>query len=106
MGFGKNNKGNNFKKKGKLKTQIRLLGVGIAIIGFLVSLYDLQNNNLAAHQQNMIISVGLVVIGMIMILQKKLLIGLKNTVSNMNTPRCNCCKCTNCYRNHNHWTHD
>lgn len=21
-------------------------------------------------------------------------------------PDCNCCKCTNCDRNHNHWTHD
>jgi hypothetical protein len=24
----------------------------------------------------------------------------------LNTPKCMCCKCQNCDRRHNHWTHD
>ena len=76
MGFGhRRNYGrtygdNGYRKKGKLKTQIRLLGVLVLLIGFLISLYDLQNHN----NENTTVSVGLVVIGMVMILQKE---GLK-----------------------------
>ena len=110
MGFGRrrdwkksqDNRDNGYRKKRKLKTQIRLLGVIVVLIGFIVSLYDSKNNDLATHQQYFLISIGLIIIGMAMILQRKLLDGLKN----MTKERCQCCKCTNCGSNHNHWTHD
>ena len=107
MGFGRRNKkryprDNRYRKKIKLKTTIRLFGILVVIIGFLVSLYDLKNQNSPAHQQYFLISIGLIVIGMAMILQRKLLDGLKN----IGKEPCHCCKCTNCNRDHDHWTHD
>ena len=107
MGFGRRNKKRNnrddgYRKKRKLKTTIRLCGVIVVMIGFIIALYDLKNPDSAAHQQYFLISIGLIVIGMAMILQRKLADGLKN----MSKERCQCCKCTNCGRNHNHWTHD
>lgn len=102
MGFGrnrrwKNNKNNPYKKKMKLKAKVMLLGVIFVMAGFLVGIYaDSEKNlNRANHQQYFAISIGLIIIGMAMILQKKLL-----------EKRCNCCKCTNCDRGHDHWTHD
>ena len=107
MGFGRrnkkrNNKDNEYRKKRKLKTTIRLFGVIVVMIGFMIALYDLKNPDSASHQQYFLISIGLIVIGMAMILQRKFVEGLKN----MGKERCQCCKCTNCGRNHNHWTHD
>lgn len=107
MEFGRRNKKRNnrddgYRKKRKLKTTIRLFGVIVLIIGFMIALYDLKNPDLATHQQYFLFSIGFIVIGMAMILQRRLLVGLKN----MAKERCQCCKCTNCGRNHNHWTHD
>ena len=107
MGFGRRNKkrhynDDRYRKKIKLKTTVRLVGVIFVIIGFMVSLYDLKNPNSALHQQYFLISIGLIVIGMVMILQRKFVEGLKN----MGKKPCHCCKCTNCDRNHDHWTHD
>ena len=103
MGFGRrnekrNNRDNGYRKKRKLKTTIRLVGIIVVIIGFMVSLYDLKNPNSASHQQYFLISIGLIVIGMAMILQE-------NLIKIFKTP-CQCCRCQNCGRNHNHWTHD
>ena len=107
MRFGRRNKkrhysDDGYRKKIKLKTTVRLVGVLFVMIGFLVSFYDLKNPNSAFHQQYFLITIGFIVIGMIMILQKKVLEGLKN----MGKETCHCCKCTNCGRDHNHWTHD
>jgi uncharacterized membrane protein len=108
MGFGRRSRrnygDNGYRKKRKLKTQIRFIGVIVFIIGLLVALYETydKNHNFASYQQYSLISIGLLVIGMVMILQRKLLDVLKD----MGKPRCNCCKCTNCDSNHNHWTHD
>lgn len=100
----KNNKNNPYKKKIKLKTKIMLVGVIFVVAGFLVGIYDdsEKNRSLASHQQYFVISIGLIIAGMAMILQKKLLVGLKD----LTKEHCNCCKCTNCDRGHNHWTHD
>jgi hypothetical protein len=101
MGFGRRNNGNNgYRKKSKLKLQIRLLGVLLLIMGFLVSISAIQN-----HNQNIgTLAIVLALIGMVMILQKKGLIRFgKNLTA---PPPCNCCKCTNCGIRHNHWTHD
>lgn len=102
MGFGRRkrnyNKNNQYKKKIKLKTKIQCVGIILVAIGFIISLYDLKYPT----PQTLPIVIGLIVIGMIMIGQKKLLDGLKN----MAKEPCNCCMCTNCGRNHNHWTHD
>ena len=105
MGFGRrygkrNNGYDGYGKKRKLKTQIRLLGVLILIVGFLFSFYTIQNNN----PNITILSIVLIIIGMGMILQKA---GLKRLGKKITEPPpCNCCKCTNCSSNHNHWTHD
>ncbi|MBS3925132.1 MAG: hypothetical protein KGZ34_00340 [Nitrosarchaeum sp.] len=102
MGFGRrkrsHNKNNQYKKKIKLKTKIQFVGIILVAIGFIISLYDLKYPN----SQTLPVVIGLIVIGMAMILQKKLWDGLKN----MAKEHCNCCMCTNCGRNHNHWTHD
>lgn len=101
MGFGRRKrdyKNNQYKKKTKLKTKIQYVGIILVIIGFAISIYDLKYPT----PQTLPYVIGLIVIGMIMIGQKKLLNGLKN----MAKESCNCCMCTNCGRNHNHWTHD
>ena len=109
MGFGKgkrwknNHRDNTYRKKMGIKTKIRLAGVAVVIVGFMIALYDdSKKPELAVHQQLFLISIGMIIIGMAMVLQRKLLEGLKNA----SKPRCNCCKCTNCGRGHNHWTHD
>ena len=82
-----------------LKTKIRIVGIIVILVSFLVLHYDDSTKpNLATHQKYFLIFVGLFLIGLVMLFQKGLLKAFK--------PRCQCCKCQNCYRNHNHWTHD
>ncbi len=66
--YGKRNYGNNgYNKKRKLKTQIRLVGILVLIIGFLTAISASQSNN-----QNIgILSVVLIIIGMVLIMQKE-----------------------------------
>lgn len=101
MGFGKRSKRNyrdsNYRKKKNLKKQVQIVGIIFVIIGFLISLYDLKYN----LPQSLPFVIGFIVIGMAMILQRKLLEVLKESFKE----QCNCCKCTNCGRDHNHWVH-
>ena len=100
MGFGKRskrNRNNGYRKKKNLKKQVQIVGIIFVIIGFLISFYDLKYK----IPQSLPFVIGFIVIGMTMILQRKLLDGLKESFKE----QCNCCKCTNCNSNHNHWTH-
>jgi hypothetical protein len=85
MAFGRrtdkrNNEDNVYRKKRKLKVQIRLLGVLILILGFLFSIAASQSHN---SQNAIIVSLVFVLIGMVMILQKQ---GLKALGKKMTEP--------------------
>lgn len=106
MGFGKrkrNYKNNNHKKKMNFKTKIRIIGVILMALAFVVAYVDDNTKrDLPTHQTYFVIMIVLIISGMAMILQKKLWIALKN----LNKSVCKCCKCQNCGQNHNHWVHD
>jgi len=95
MGFGRRRNGrhgwkrDNRKKMG-LGKKIRLLGLVVVLVGIVILAL-----NKDTHSQTFIISFALIVIGMVMIAGKRIF-----------EKSCNCCKCTNCGLNHNHWTHD
>lgn len=107
MGFGRRkkdyNRNNHYKKKMNFKTKIRIVGVIVMALAFVVAYVDDNTKrDLATHQKYFAIMIIMIIAGMAMILQRKLLIGLKN----ISKPNCQCCKCQNCGRNHNHWVHD
>jgi len=100
MGYGRRkknyNQNNGPRKKISIKTKIRIVGVIILMTGFLFGTKIEQGS--VDFQQNLLIFFGLMIVGVVMIIQLK---GLKNLA----TPNCQCCDCQNCGRNHNHWTH-
>ena len=98
MGFG--------RKKMKTKTLIRIIGAFLMINAFLVLLYGANNKDFGNQLVYPLLTFGLFIIGLAMIMQRKFLVMMKNIGKDLNKGRCNCCKCTNCSRNHNHWTHD
>jgi len=81
----------------KPKTIVRIIGIFVLSVAFLVIHYT-NVDNTASRQQGMLIFFGLIIIGFVMIVQLK---GLKNLAKS----NCQCCDCQNCDRNHNHWTH-
>ena len=87
----------------RFKTKIRVAGVILMALAFVVAyIDDNTKRDLSTHQTYFAVMTVMIIAGMAMILQRKLLIGLKN----MSKSNCQCCKCQNCGRNHNHWVHD
>ena len=78
----------------RLKKKIRLLGLVLAVVGLVILLL-----NKDTHSQTFLISLALIIIGIVLIAGKRIF-------DPPPPPPCNCCKCTNCGSNHNHWTHN
>src|SRR3972149_2200368 len=91
------------RKKMKTKTLIRIIGAFLMINAFLVLLYGANNKDFGNQLVYPLLTFGLFIIGLAMIMQRKFLVMMKNVGKDLNKGRCNCCKCTNCSRNHNHW---
>ena len=101
------------RKEGKARPKLAFAGAIVLAIGILFIFYG---GNIVDFDTKM--SVGAVTIpaGIIMLLlsmskrnqirfAKGMEKGMEKTKKAFETP-CQCCKCTNCGRNHNHWTHD
>jgi UDP-N-acetylmuramyl pentapeptide phosphotransferase/UDP-N-acetylglucosamine-1-phosphate transferase len=111
MGFGRSrrrNLGRDDERKGKARPKLALAGGIVLAIGILLSMYGVNTRNLY-----IVVGCGLTVTaGILMLLfslskrnQIRFVRGIDRTAEAFKEP-CHCCKCTNCDRNHNHWTHD
>ena len=115
MGFGRRSRRRNWKKErrddgreGRSRPKLALVGGIILTIGIFVVMYG-------TNIRNLDIGVGggfAVMAGTLMLLfslskrnQIRFAKGIERTKKVFEDP-CQCCKCTNCGRNHNHWTHD
>ena len=96
------------ERKGKARPKITLVGAIILAIGILVVMSggNVMNFNI------MMGGMFTVTVGTVMLLlslsrrnQVKFVKGM-NRVKETFKDDCQCCKCQNCGRNHNHWTHD
>jgi len=121
MGFKKrrNNRHNNHnrnhnKRKGRARPKLAVVGAISLVIGILLVHYvgvpelraDRMSDNPALIAGFLGIVAGVVMLGLS--LSKRNQIRLSNgmdAVGKAFEPDCNCCRCTNCDRNHNHWTH-
>lgn len=98
----------NDKRKGKARPKLALVGGIVFAVGVSLVMYGVNIRNL-----NIMIGGGFVVgIGTLMMLfslskrnQIRVAKGMERTAEAFKDS-CQCCKCTNCGRNHNHWTHD
>lgn len=121
MGFKKrqNNRYNNYnkhnKRRGDARPKLAVVGAISLIIGILLVHYvgvpalrvDSMSDNPGLIAGFLGIVAGVVMLGLS--LSKRNQIRLSDgmdAVGKALEPDCMCCKCQNCDRNHNHWTHD
>lgn len=117
MGFKKrrNNRHNNYKRKGRARPKLAVIGAISLIIGILLIHYvgvpELRADRMSDNPALIAGFFG-VVGGVLMLL---LSLSKRNQIrvgKGMDAAKkafeddCMCCKCQNCDRNHNHWTHD
>ena len=113
MGYGRrfrsrNNHRDN-TRKGKARPKLALAGAIILAVGILFIVYG---ENIVDFDTRMLVGVVAVPAGTIMLLfsiskrnQIRFAKGIERTKKAFDEP-CQCCKCQNCGRDHNHWTHD
>ena len=116
MGFKKRrNNQNNYKRKGVARPKLAIIGAISLIIGILLVHYvgvpelraDRMSDNPAWIAGFLGIVIGVVMLGLSLSKrnQYRLSKGM-DAVGKAFESDCMCCKCQNCDRNHNHWTHD
>jgi hypothetical protein len=126
MRFGKrrnwkrhDNRDNNYKTKGGARPKLAIVGAITLVIGALLVHYygvPLAYSNRNLDNPYLIGGFICVIAGTLMLLfslskrnQKRVSRGMDGVVDGfqkMTRERCQCCKCQNCGRSHNHWTHD
>jgi uncharacterized membrane protein YedE/YeeE len=89
----------------KTKSIIRIIGVFVLLSSFLIT-FGINSKTFPIPALYYALSFGLMIAGIAMIFQGRFLKGMKKVGKDLDRGICNCCKCTNCDRNHNHWTHD
>ena len=120
MGFGKRSKrnyrDNNYKKKGRARPKLAVIGaislaIGILLVHFIgiPTMYSEgkfdDNHALTAGMIGIMAGVVMLLLSLSKKRQGQLASGMES-ISKALEPDCNCCKCNNCDMNHNHWTHD
>ena len=93
---------------GRARPKLALAGAIVLAIGILLIMYwvDIGNMNFALGSA-FLVSAGVVM--MFFSLKKSHQIRLSrgmDKAAKAFKDQCQCCKCQNCGRNHNHWTHD
>ena len=110
MGFGSSRR-HNFDldgKKGKASPKLALAGAIVLAIGILLINYWVGIRNIDYAMW----SIFLVTAGVVMLLlsmnrrQKRAYAKGVEHLRKAFEDDCQCCKCQNCGRSHNHWTHD
>jgi len=89
----------------KTKSIVRVIGILVLLSSFWIT-FGTNSMALLGRELYYALSFGLMIAGIAMIFQGRFLKGMKKVGKDLNRGVCNCCKCTNCGRNHNHWTHD
>ncbi|GEM_PF-3109915 len=107
MGFGRRSRKHNWererrdnRRKGKSPPKLILVGAIVLLITSLLALYGMKTGNSDIG----ITGIAGTIVGLVILffsLSKR----KRKFIANVLDP-CQCCKCTNCGRNHNHWTHD
>lgn len=95
-------------KKRNVRLIVAIIGSVVVFIGFVFALHGTNTTNI----DTVLIGFSLVMVGFLIAfysLKKKDRKGFVDKVDSIGKifkEPCHCCKCTNCDRNHNHWTHD
>ena len=114
MGF-KRRRNNQYKKKGGARPKLTLIGIICLVVGALLIHYvGVPELRADVNSDNPALLAGILGLmgGTIMILFSLSKRNQGRVVKGMDAARevlrddCMCCKCQNCDRNHNHWTHD
>lgn len=119
MGFGKRrnwkNRDGNYKQKGRARPKLTLIGIILLVIGSLLVYYvgiplaqssrNMDNPYLAAGMAGMVAGMLMILFSLSKRNQNRVSKGM-SVVGKAFEEKCQCCKCQNCGRNHNHWTHD
>ncbi|QLH02995.1 hypothetical protein C5F47_05240 [Nitrosopumilus cobalaminigenes] len=118
MGFKKrrNNRHNNYnRKKGGARPKLAVIGAISLVIGILLIHYvgvpELRADRMSDNPALIAGFVGVVggVLMLLLSLSKRNQVRVGNVIDSAREAfrdDCMCCKCQNCDRNHNHWTHD
>lgn len=111
MGFGRSRRHEwrrNDGRGGQSRPKLALVGAIVLAVGILVIMYGTNVRNLDTS----VTGAFIVMVGTMMLLfslskrnQFRLAKGIERTKKAFRDS-CQCCKCQNCGRNHNHWTHD
>jgi len=113
----RNNRHNRYnKRKGGSRPKLAIAGAIALVIGILLTHYvgvpTIYNEGKFDDNPALIAGFLGIVGGVIMLLlslskrnQKRVASGME-VVGKAFEDDCQCCKCTNCGRDHNHWTHD
>lgn len=100
---GKNN------RKGRARPKLALAGAILLAVGILLIFYvaDVRNFDSITGIGGICILAGtlMLIFSMSRRNQKRFVKGI-DTAREAFKDQCQCCKCQNCGRNHNHWTHD
>ncbi|RDJ31124.1 MAG: hypothetical protein DWQ18_03940 [Crenarchaeota archaeon] len=111
MGYGRKPRrhSNRDYRKGRAKPKLAVIGAIVLGIGILVMLYG---SSFVDFEKRMLIGVATIPTGVIMLLlsmrkkdQIRFAKGMERA-SDVFKDDCQCCKCQNCGRDHNHWVHD
>lgn len=112
MRFGRKRNNRRYEEKsrrtGQSRPKLALVGAIVLTIGILLVMYGTNIRNLDIMMGGgfvVMVSVILLLLSLSKRNQIRFAKGMKATSDAFKEP-CHCCKCTNCGRNHNHWTHD
>ncbi|BDQ30435.1 hypothetical protein [Nitrosopumilus zosterae] len=104
------------RRKGDARPKLAIIGAISLAIGILLVHYvgipAIYSEGKFDDNPALIVGMVGIVSGVVMLLlslnkkRQGQLAGGMEAVGKAFEPDCNCCKCTNCDRNHNHWTHD
>ncbi len=115
MGYKRKYNHSHNNKRRKSNPKLAIAGAIILVIGILVTIYI---GIPASYDQGKLLNPILITgflcgtAGTVMLLfslnkrNQRRLVGIIDYTKEAFREKCNCCKCQNCGRNHNHWTHD
>ena len=89
------------KRRYSFRTKVRMAGLIIILIGMLIAIFDagIKRTEIGLYWLPVVL-LGVAVIGFSLKNSTK-----KKISKGLGLDPCQCCKCTNCGRDHNHWTH-
>lgn len=112
MGFRRyknHNRGPNDNKRGRARPKLALAGAIVLAIGILIIFYvaDVRNFDTASMIGAIFVPAGVLMLLLSMSKRNQIrFVRVIDSIRKAFRDNCQCCKCQNCGRNHNHWVHD